>query len=722
MTEMKNSNKIIKYTLENKEGKIFKFIGTEVSLYNVEDNIVFNLTKDNDEFKNLINAKVEGKLTLINYNGNKSLRLLKKELYFNDTDSIPYNVSSISDFVNSFKKRRKAKLAINEDLFSNREIRNTILSDDFLENKDMNNNIIAEILLLFQQLNLQKAFYKKKGKKYYPKNQFYKKIMRFLEKEIPYLDQDIIDFIIGLDDNLKAKYLKFIEENNIKFKNIDSYFNFYNITESITKEEINYMIKNFRNQITTDNFWENNKFRDEILDVLLIKYWGSKITNKYPKNRLYKKILSLAEGKLTIIDNEIAEYISESKMKDVFITNLKNKNLMYKDVETYNKINNNSILAITGNNIFKESFFKETPNSLISEILIEYSKIIAVDKYPKHSLYSNLLKLIDKKLFSIDWETAIFLSNLEEYKRKNLLKLIINDAIEFKNYKTFLKTFDHIKIYNLLLEFINNVEKFNNAKDSFINLHNKFIEFIGKTLLENREMNNDFLYPIIPNCYFPHLIYCEGKKSKKGEDYWCRGEYCKAQDLLSKVNVNKKYANWSLFEVFEHYSIKINFNKIYELKGIKNLEDYITKIGGALNRLIELRDRLKCKECREILNFNWEYAKNKAAYRLTVVRCENQDCTEYQNEIYLNHCWGCGEIIDSREGNIKRGNLYLCIHCGSGPQTSYNYSQGDLCPKCGSTNMQGDGYRDFTCLDCNHNITIPFPNSGKITGQNNQYF
>jgi hypothetical protein len=133
-----------------------------------------------------------------------------------------------------------------------------------------------------------------------------------------------------------------------------------------------------------------------------------------------------------------------------------------------------------------------------------------------------------------------------------------------------------------------------------------------------------------PNCYFPFLTYCEGQKSKTGEDYWCRSEYCKAQDLHSKVNTNKKYAGWSLFEIFEHYSININFKSMYELKGVINLEDYITKIGGALNRLIELRNRLKCKECGEILNFNWEYAKNKAAYRLTVVRCENQNCEEYK--------------------------------------------------------------------------------------------
>lgn len=707
MIEIKNMNKIMRYTLEDREGEIIKIIGAEKPLDYIEGCILFDLAKEKNKFRSLKKAKVGQELILINYDKTKTLKLLKKELYYNDIDSMPYDVSSLGNFIDSIKKRKKAKLAIHEELFSNKEIRRTILSDEFLGNKDMNNDIIAEILLLFEKLNLQKKFYQKKGRKYYPKNQLYKKMLKFLEKESSYLDQDVIDFIKSLNDNLKAKYTKFIEENNIKFKNIDTYFRFYNINNSITKGEIDYVIRNFRNQITTDNFWINNKFRDEILDVFLIRYWGSEIVNNYPNNKLYKKILYLVEGKLAVIDNDIAEYISKSKKKNVFAINLSSKGVMYKDVETYIKINNNSTLAITGNNILKDDFFDETPDDLVAEVLIEYSEIAPFDKYPDHSLYSNLLKLIDKKLFFIDWDTADFLSSLGKYKRERLWELIGSDKINFENYKSFLKTFDDIKIYKLSLEFITNIENNNNSGSLFIEFHDKLINFIRANLLENREMNNDFLYPIIPNCYFPFLTYCEGRKSKKGYDYWCRGKYCQAQDLLSKVNINKKYAGWSLFEIFEHYSININFKRINELKGIQNLEDYITKIGGAANRLIELRDRLRCKECGEIMNFDWEYAKNKAAYRLTVVRCENKNCQDYKKGIYLNHCWGCGEVIDSREGNIKRGKLYLCVHCGSGPKQSYNYSRGDICPKCGTKNMEFIGGRDFTCQKCHHTITTP---------------
>ncbi|MFW5795239.1 MAG: hypothetical protein ACOCV1_07115 [Bacillota bacterium] len=723
-------NKILIFTLTTNEEKVIKFIGKEVpvdykSKLDKVDCINFDLNTEYDKYKKLFKTKSGEKLVLINYDKNKELKLIKKEISFNDIDSIPYDISSLSSLIDSIKKRQKEGLDIDEELLENKFFREKILSKSFLENKKINNNIVAEIILICDDINLQENLYRKKGKRYSPKKSLHKKLFKLIDNQISYLDEEIIDFILSLNDKFKNSYMKLIDKYKIRCKNISEYFRFRQIDKTINEEEIIYVINNFRHQIVTDKFWDNNKFRKEIVENLLLEFWGKKITSQYPNNILYKGLLKLGEGKLDFINNEIVEFILESKNKNIFIKKLNKEKLKYEDIETYVKINNRSILSVLGNNMFKDNFFKETPNNLVAEVLIEYSNIIAIDNYPNNWLYSKLLKLIDKKEFLIDLDIAKFISDLNRDNKEKLLELVINDKIEFADYKVYLKVYDNTKINHLLIELINGVEKNSNSyniRKIFLEFHHKLYRYIGEQILEERENNNEFLYPIIPNCYFNSLTYCEGRKFGENNDYWCRNDPCHRTDLLKNLNINKKYQNWSLFEIFNYYSISIDFINIYELKGIRNLEDYITKIGGALNRLIELRDKLECEKCGKILNFNWEYAKNKAAYRLTVVYCNNDDCDKYKDGIYINHCWACGKIIDSREGSIKIEDRYLCVHCGSGPQKSYNYTQGSICPKCGSKNMHKDEYRNFTCRDCNHKITTPSPKSGRITGKNKPNF
>ena len=60
-----------------------------------------------------------------------------------------------------------------------------------------------------------------------------------------------------------------------------------------------------------------------------------------------------------------------------------------------------------------------------------------------------------------------------------------------------------------------------------------------------------------------------------------------------------------------------------------------------------------------------------------------------------------------RECRIKVENYYLCVCCGSGPQKSSSYTQGTICPKCGSGNISSLDDRRKECADCKHSFNIP---------------
>ena len=131
--------------------------------------------------------------------------------------------------------------------------------------------------------------------------------------------------------------------------------------------------------------------------------------------------------------------------------------------------------------------------------------------------------------------------------------------------------------------------------------------------------------------------------------------------------------------------------------------------GGYVNRLMEIRDRLYCRLCRQTMTPNTRYAKNLAAYHVTVAGCPNR-APGHDLDVYLSHCWGCESIIDSRTGPIRVEQLYLCLQCGSGPQRSDSFTQGDICPKCGNDERMVSGKRGGRCVmchKCGHEIRLP---------------
>ncbi len=288
---------------------------------------------------------------------------------------------------------------------------------------------------------------------------------------------------------------------------------------------------------------------------------------------------------------------------------------------------------------------------------------------------------------------------------------------------------DSDKIINSMLNIFNKKDASEQERyNLFLDFHNNFQDFVLETAFNSDEPLNFFgLLPKCPN----HIVdYCEGRFWPTQEDVskniktmraFCPRANCSCGVKTSLhwggfsgaklyPNMNSNWQDWSIIEFFEF------FNIIPNIQEINRMEDYYLKLSGWINRLNEIRSRLKCSICKSIMIPNAAYAKNLARYNVTIVSCEKGRPHDFN--IYLNHCWACHKIIDSREDKIQVEGYYICLNCASGPQNSQTYTQGSICAKCGSTNVSING-RTANCNVCTHIMNLPRENL--ITGLRNTF-
>jgi hypothetical protein len=139
-------------------------------------------------------------------------------------------------------------------------------------------------------------------------------------------------------------------------------------------------------------------------------------------------------------------------------------------------------------------------------------------------------------------------------------------------------------------------------------------------------------------------------------------------------NLQQDFVRYSIFDWLHLYGVNY-------LSGTNpSKSDFPIKLAGYMNRIRELNSRLHCRLCEKMMIPNMKYARVEivkidsstgskikipfnAAYRLTVFKCNNEDCLDYGAEHYINHCMGfkCYELIDSRDLKEKCSEgRYIC--------------------------------------------------------------
>ena len=180
------------------------------------------------------------------------------------------------------------------------------------------------------------------------------------------------------------------------------------------------------------------------------------------------------------------------------------------------------------------------------------------------------------------------------------------------------------------------------------------------------------------------------------------------------------WQNWRLLELLEALAIRPELEGLRDYDGrISKATAYVLKFSGWVNRLNKIREHFLCRSCGEIMVADQQYARFNARYNVTVIKCRIDVA---HGEAYLNHCWYCEEVIDSRDNLYsvpdKEGRKYLCLQCGSGPMEHDKYAQGDICPKCGFEGMKTLRTSHLTRIcrnaSCGHKIQLPM--QSKRTG------
>lgn len=277
------------------------------------------------------------------------------------------------------------------------------------------------------------------------------------------------------------------------------------------------------------------------------------------------------------------------------------------------------------------------------------------------------------------------------------------------------------------------------AEEFFIKAHDALLSLMQ--LQNGKIVDTKYLFPtcIDREC---HCHYCEAKfyipkrnNENKKEYAWCPRTR-KRRDLETvcphiQPRTYLLIDEWSLLEFLEvvgltgfridncyhlpqtnesEYSSLINPRQ--HLSELSDPREYIPRMAGGFNRLYEIAEHLKCRKCGAIMKPSLKFSVKKfAVYMVTRASCSNGD-PRHDHDVYLNHCRGCGKIIDSRDDRFRdKGEMgyYICMDCGTaGPDTI----PGTLCPNCkrGSLepNMVPLGNGRYLCDYCGYEIQVPY--------------
>lgn len=271
------------------------------------------------------------------------------------------------------------------------------------------------------------------------------------------------------------------------------------------------------------------------------------------------------------------------------------------------------------------------------------------------------------------------------------------------------------------------------AEELFIKAHGALLSLMQ--LQDSKIADTKYLFPKCTNAY-GKCSYCEAKFWIPPKDNENRKEYAyctrtrKRYDLDNdcahiKPQTNSSIGSWSLLEFLEVMGLTrfiisssqhlpqtgyVRLSQIDPREHLSRLRDpreYIPRMAGGFNRLNELGDHIKCRECKNNMIFDLKYSiKDFAVYMQTVANCGDGN-PGHDHNVYLSHCHGCSKIIDSRDDRIRDGEGYcICMNCGTG---GYKMRPGTICPKCGAgvSYMVPSEYGWYHCNHCGHEIHVP---------------
>ena len=166
--------------------------------------------------------------------------------------------------------------------------------------------------------------------------------------------------------------------------------------------------------------------------------------------------------------------------------------------------------------------------------------------------------------------------------------------------------------------------------------------------------------------------FCECRLSDKLDNrhgvsfYWCENKPCFRPPLRYMLD-----SEWEQYTILDFMRI-LNIPTDYvNEKGKRTRFGHYIILSSFFISFAKFYEHLKCRQCGKLL----KPSKLSNFHRLAVTEfhCNNEECAEFGNTVYLNHCFNtpkCNATIDSRESKKCPNGQYICPECGACCSTS----------------------------------------------------
>ena len=377
------------------------------------------------------------------------------------------------------------------------------------------------------------------------------------------------------------------------------------------------------------------------------------------------------------------------------------------------------------------------PEDKINDIIQEYFNTIN-EKGPESA--GTLLSVIDpfklpaaavtlaEQLLEKEMPLSVWkqLSNAEKVLSVLQLSLHLDDVGRWKEPFNKIYDYEHMtteeKNYSVLaatdfleIALVDKSKKQSIFDEAHANLEKAIIQDFNSIGTPSQE-----LMQLICRCKYSEQFVCAARYWPNGKTAWCstRREKCSTFDKKEGDGIDYSKTNYQYYAGINHQTAlcrlsmadllnAIDFvpslDNVYNpMMGRKwNYEEYPYRISGRIMQLKKLFSHMHCR-CGKTMKSNYGYSvKIDARMAITVAYCpdaENEGSKDHDQSVYLNECWNCDEVIDSRESKYKQDNMgryysgerkdikgyYVCMHCGAGTKDMLP----SICPNCGNTDQE----------------------------------
>lgn len=142
--------------------------------------------------------------------------------------------------------------------------------------------------------------------------------------------------------------------------------------------------------------------------------------------------------------------------------------------------------------------------------------------------------------------------------------------------------------------------------------------------------------------------------------YWCDNKPCFRN--IIRFHISEEWEQYTLLDFMRILHIPVDYTS--KVNGVTKFGFYIF-FNTYLKGFAKFYEHLKCRKCGELLHP--KDLSNFATMSVTEFSCQNPDCSEKDNIVYLNHCFNrpkCTAIIDSRDSKKCPNGRYICPECG----------------------------------------------------------